>query len=284
MPGANTRALAKAATLDCDALIFDLEDAVAVASKDTARDNVVKALVNTDYGHRELIVRVNGLDTPWGAEDIRAIAHLPLHAVLVPKVDDAHMVRAAHAAIETAFEEASPAAVMPSLWAMIESPKSIIELPHICTASPMLQALVMGTSDLVRDLKAAHLANREPLLYALSATVNAARAHRLCVLDGVHLDFRNAETFRATCEQGRALGFDGRTLIHPSQVETANKIFGFSAEDIEYARRVLDAWQRAEAEGLGVVELDGQLIENLHADDARRLLALAESLQNRAKR
>ena len=281
MPGANTRALAKAATLDCDALIFDLEDAVAPASKDLARANVVDALGGTDYGHRELIVRVNGLDTPWGAADVQAVAHLPLHAVLFPKIDDAGMVLKAQAATVAAFEQAGRSEELPALWAMIESPKSIIELPQICTASSALQVLVMGTSDLVRDLSAAHQANREPLLYALSATVNAARAYGLDVLDGVHLDFRNAETFRATCEQGKALGFDGRTLIHPSQVEVANKTFGFSAEDIEHASRVLEAWQRAEAAGRGVVELDGQLVENLHADDARALLALAEALKRR---
>jgi len=279
MPGANTRALEKAAALDCDALIFDLEDAVAPATKGLARDNVVAALTKTNYAHRELIVRVNGLDTPWGADDVAAIAGLPIQAVLFPKVDNAQMVVAAADAL--AAGERVTGVSAPPLWAMIESPKSILNLEQICSAHPSLEVLVMGTSDLVRDLRARHVENREPLIYALSAAVNAARAFGLEVLDGVHLDFRNLESFRLSCQQGRALGFDGRTLIHPSQIDFANEIYGFSAQDVAQAQRIIDVWQRAEAEGLGVVELDGQLIENLHATEAQRVLALAQALAAR---
>jgi len=281
MPGANTRALEKAATLDCDALIFDLEDAVAPAAKATARDNVVAMLNNTNYAHRELIVRVNALDTPWGADDVRAIAGLPLQAVLFPKVDNAQILVSAAQSLAVAAESAGVAS--PPLWAMIESPASILNLNSICSAHKDLAVLVMGTSDLVRDLRATHAESREPLLYALSATVIAARAHGLEVLDGVHLDFRNQQSFRTTSEQGRALGFDGRTLIHPSQIEPANEIFGLSAEDVAHAERVVEVWKRAEAAGQGVVELDGQLIENLHAADAARTLALAAALSLRNK-
>lgn len=279
MPGANTRALAKAATLDCDALIFDLEDAVAPASKAVARDNVVAALNASDYGHRELIVRVNGLDTPWGADDVAAVAGLGVHAVLFPKIDSAEMVAAAADTVAQTARECE--VLMPPLWAMIESPQSIMNLEQICLAHSSLAVLVMGTSDLVRDLRASHLESREPLIYSLSAAVTAARAFDLEILDGVHLDFRNLESFRATCQQGRAMGFDGRTLIHPSQIDSANEIFGFSAEDVEQAQRIVEVWERAEKQGVGVVELDGQLIENLHASDARRTLALAAALAER---
>jgi len=279
MPGANTRALEKAATLDCDALIFDLEDAVAPSAKAAARDNVVAALKNNDYAHRELVVRVNGLDTPWGADDVSAVAALPLNAVLFPKVDSAAMVvDAAEALVATA---AVASVTPPPVWAMIESPASLLKLEQICSAHGALEVLVMGTSDLVRDLRARHVESREPLLFALSAAVTAARAFDLDILDGVHLDFRNLESFRTTCEQGRGLGFDGRTLIHPSQVDIANEIYGFSAEDLALAERIIEVWERAEAKGLGVVELDGQLIENLHAAEARRTLAFAKELRER---
>jgi len=281
MPGANTRALEKAATLDCDALIFDLEDAVAPQAKATARDNVVAMLNSTDYAHRELIVRVNGLDTPWGADDVRAVAGLPLQAVLFPKVDSAKTLLSAAESLAVAAKDTGVLA--PPLWAMIESPASIMNLQQICSAHEDLTVLVMGTSDLVRDLRGSHVASREPLIYALSAAVMAARASGLEVLDGVHLDFRNLDSFRTTCEQGRALGFDGRTLIHPTQIDPANEIYGFSADDVAHAERVIEVWQRAEAAGQGVVELDGQLIENLHADDARRTLALAAALGERSK-
>ncbi len=181
------------------------------------------------------------------------------------------------------MEEAATAVALapPPLWAMIESPLAIMRLSEICAAHPALAVLVMGTSDLVRDLRARHLENREPLLYALSASVTAARAFGLEVLDGVHLDFRNLESFRTSCEQGRAMGFDGRSLIHPGQIDPANEIYGFSASEVAQAQRVIDTWNEAEAQGLGVVELDGQLIENLHAADAKRLLRLSQALAER---
>lgn len=279
MPGANTRALDKAVSLDCDGLIFDLEDAVAPAAKTTARDNVVAAIARVNYGHRELIVRVNGLDTPWGADDVAAVAGLPIDGLLFPKIDTAAMLQAAAAAV-AAVAVAQNVQPLP-LWAMIESPRSVLNLEAISTAHPTLAVLVMGTSDLVSDLRAAHLEGREPLLYALSRTVTVARAYGLDALDGVHLDFRNLATFRSSCEQGRAMGFDGRSLIHPEQVDIANAVYGFSAADVEHARQVIAVWDRAQAQGSGVVELDGQLIENLHAAQAQRLLAMVTQLEQR---
>lgn len=278
MPGANTRALEKAASLDCDGVIFDLEDAVSADAKNQARDNVVAAINSRDYGHRELIVRVNALATPWGADDVAAVANLPIDGVLFPKIDTPAMLQEAAAALTAASsirEQPLP------LWAMIESPLSILNLETICRAESGLQVLVMGTSDLVRDLRAQHVIDREPLVYALSRAVTVARAFALDVLDGVHLDFRNLASFRTSCEQGRAMGFDGRSLIHPGQVDLANEIYGFSAVDIDHARRLLDVWERAQAQGLGVVELDGQLVENLHAAQAERLLQMAAALKDR---
>ena len=279
MPGANTRALGKAATLDCDGLIFDLEDAVAPDAKSAARANVVEALKTNNYGHRELIVRVNPLASEWGVEDLSAVAGLPIHGILFPKIESDDMLNAAATALVDAAAAQSQAPL--PLWAMVESPLSILQLPRICAASARLAVLVLGTSDLVRELRAQHTVDRQPLAYALSAAVTAARAHGLDVLDGVHLDFRNLDSFRSSCEQGRAMGFDGRSLIHPSQIDIANEIYGYSAADVEHAERIIAVWKQAQASGLGVVELEGQLIENLHAADAERLLAISAALSTR---
>ncbi len=293
MPGANARAQQKATQLDCDGLIFDLEDAVAPAAKASARTNIVHSLTTTDYGRRERIVRVNGLDTPWGAADVAALDGVALDAVLFPKIESAAMVDAAAAALaglqpgKTA--DAKGQQVRPQLWLMIESPRSILALEAIAEAllranasCEVSGALVMGTSDLVQELRAQHVTNREPLLFALSRAVTVARAHGLDILDGVHLDFRNLDTFRTSCEQGRALGFDGRSLIHPGQVELANAIYGFSDAVVEHAKAVLRVWNEAKAQGLGVVELDGQLIENLHALEAQRVLAMSVAIGSQA--
>ncbi|MEM7217869.1 MAG: CoA ester lyase [Pseudomonadota bacterium] len=276
LPGVNERAQAKAAALDCDALIFDLEDAVAPDAKAAARERVRQSLLEHDYGHRELLLRINALSTPWGGDDVRAGARLPVAGYVLPKVESALEVRAAAEAL------AAAGAGEFALWLMIESPASVLALEELCAAHPAVRVLVMGTSDLVQDLRASHTPGREGLLYALSKAVTCARAFGLEALDGVHLDFRNAETFASTCRQGRALGFDGRTLIHPDQIAPANEIYGIADADVERARRVLAAWDAAVAAGVGVVELDGQLVENLHADEARRLLDVAAALTRRA--
>lgn len=275
MPGANERAMEKAKSLDCDAIIFDLEDAVSVEAKSAARAAVARMISGGGYGHRELIVRVNGLDTPWGPDDIAAVAGLPIQGLLFPKVESIQQLRS----IETATGAAG-AGQLP-LWIMIETPLGVLNAMALACGSPRLRVLVMGTSDLVKELRATHAELRANISYALQHCVLCARAAGLDVLDGVHLDFRNLESFRSTCEQGRSLGFDGKTLIHPTQIEIANSTFGYSVEQIEDARAVLGVWEVAQAAGKGVAELDGRLIENLHAAEAQRILAFAESLDRR---
>ncbi|MGR9090434.1 MAG: HpcH/HpaI aldolase/citrate lyase family protein [Gammaproteobacteria bacterium] len=275
LPGANTRALDKARTLPCDSLILDLEDAVAPSNKGAARANVAAAVRAGGFGYRELIVRVNGLDTPWGHDDLRAVADLELAAVLFPKVDSAAAVPTLIEALDAAGGQALP------LWLMIESPASILNVAAIACASPRIAALVAGTSDLVQALRARHTATRHNLAFALQQCVTAARAAGIDVLDGVHLDFRNAESLRQACAAARDMGFDGKTLIHPSQIDIANECFAPDPEAVAHAERVLETWQAALADGRGVAELDGQLIENLHAVEAERTLAYTRALDAR---
>ena len=233
MPGANSRAMEKAKTLDCDGIIFDLEDAVAPSAKAQARDQVEAAVSGGGYGHRELIVRVNALDTPWGEADLAMAARLPVAALLFPKVESATALRAIEAATIAAGGGDK------ALWIMLETPLGVLNAPDIAAASDALAVLVMGTSDLVKELRATHTPGRENLAYALQSCVLAARAAGLEILDGVHLDFRNLDTLRQACADGVAMGFDGKTLIHPAQIDCANQTFGPSAEDIEHARKVL---------------------------------------------
>jgi len=275
MPGANQRALVKARDLPCDGIIFDLEDAVAVDAKALAREQVCAATRAGGYGHRELVVRVNGLDTPWGRDDVAACAGLPIAGLLFPKVESVAQVDQIVAAVDAAGAPGLP------LWFMIETPLAVLDVRAIASRTPRLTCLVMGTSDLVKELRATHTPGRENLGYALQHCVTVARACGLDILDGVHLDFRNEASFRQVCEQGRAMGFDGKTLIHPTQVEIANAVFGFDAAQIEQARRVLETWRAAQQAGKGVAELDGKLIENLHAAEAERVLAFAGALAAR---
>lgn len=275
MPGANERAMEKARTLDCDAIIFDLEDAVAADAKASARDKVRAMVAGGGYGHRELIVRVNGLDTPWGRDDLAMAAVLPVDALLFPKVESAAQV----AEIETAADLAGGRSL--PLWLMIETPRGVLDVRDVGSASDRVAALVMGTSDLVKELRATHTPDRDNLAYALQHCVLAARSLGLDVLDGVHLDFRDLDSFRMLCEQGRAMGFDGKTLIHPTQIDIANQIFGYDDASVADAQAVLAAWESAQAAGKGVAELDGRLIENLHAAEAQRVLAFAQALAAR---
>ena len=275
MPGANERAMDKARSLDCDSIIFDLEDAVAADAKAAAREKVCAAVTAGGYGHRELIVRVNGPDTPWGLADLAAVSRLPVDALLFPKVETAAQVREIEAAVDRAGGGSLP------FWLMIETPRGVLDVREVADASARIAVLVMGTSDLVKELRASHTADRHNLVYALQYCVLAARAAGVDILDGVHLDFRNLESFRMLCEQGRAMGFDGKTLIHPTQVDIANEVFGFDAEAVADARAVLAAWEAARAAGKGVAELDGRLIENLHAAEAERVLAFARAIEGR---
>jgi citrate lyase subunit beta/citryl-CoA lyase len=278
MPGANTRALEKARGLPADALILDLEDAVAPDAKPAARANVAAALAAGGYGARELVLRVNGLATPWGHDDLVAAARMTLDAVLLPKVESADAVRQAEGVLRTAA--ASPTL---ALWCMMETPLGMLKAAEIAAASPRVACLVMGTSDLTKDLHARHTRDRLPLLTSLGLCLLAARAYGLAVLDGVHLDLADDEAFAAQCRQGRELGFDGKTLIHPKTIAAANAAFAPAAEEVEWSRRVIAAHAEAEAQGKGVVLVDGRLIENLHVEDARRTVTLAEQIAAMAR-
>jgi citrate lyase subunit beta / citryl-CoA lyase len=275
MPGANLRALEKARSLPCDGVIFDLEDAVAADAKAQARDHVVAALEQGGYGYREVVVRVNGLDTPWGADDVAAVAALPVDAVLFPKVQTTAQIDGILESLDRAGGAAKP------FWIMIETPQAVLDVRALAGHSDRLTVLVMGTSDLVKELRAQHTESRHNLAYALQHCVLAARAEGVDLLDGVHLDFRNLDSFQRACEQARQMGFDGKTLIHPGQVDVANDVFGFADEAVAHARRVLQVWSDASAAGKGVAVLDGQLIENLHAAEAERVLAFAEAISAR---
>jgi citrate lyase subunit beta/citryl-CoA lyase len=273
MPGSNDRALEKAQTLAADALIFDLEDAVVPEAKAAARAKVCEAAGSGNYGRREIIIRCNGLDTPWGADDIAAVAISGAAAILAPKIESAQMVHDIDARMSAAGAPAEQA-----IWCMMETPLGILRAAEIAAASPRLGCFVMGTSDLVKDLHARHTEMRLPMLTSLSLTILAARAHGLAVLDGVYLGIKDAEGYRAACAQGLELGFDGKTLIHPSQIEAANAAFGLSADDVVQARRVIEAFAAAAAEGKAVAVLDGHLVENLHVDIAQRQVAMAGAI------
>lgn len=273
MPGANARALDKARSLDADALILDLEDAVAPHAKAQAREQVADALRTGGYGRRECIVRINALDTPWGLQDVQAIARCGADAVLLPKVQSAEQL----AALAQALDAAGAPADLP-LWAMAETPLGFLRLDVIAGGHPRLAAIVVGTSDLVKDLHARHTPSREETLLARSMAVMAARAHGLAVLDGVHLDLHDDAGLEAACKQGRDQGFDGKTLIHPKQIAAANAAFAPTKEELATARKRLDAWRAAQAAGQGVAVVDGALVENLHALDAERQLALAAAI------
>ena len=273
MPGANTRALEKAKSLPADSLILDLEDAVAPDAKAQARENIRAALV-TGFGHREAVVRINGLNTQWGLDDLRAFADTKADAILLPKVESASQIRE----VASLLKQFNPASAM-KIWAMIETPLAIFKLPEIASSHPMLEALVLGTSDLVKDLHARHTPNRVESQTALSLSVLAARAHQLCVLDGVHLSLDDEDGLRQSCIQGRDMGFDGKTLIHPSQIAFANQIFGPSPEEIDEARQRITAYEAAISSGAGIAVLNGKLVEELHIQDAKRILALANAIE-----
>jgi citrate lyase subunit beta/citryl-CoA lyase len=273
MPGANARALEKSRTLPADALIFDLEDAVAPDTKLTARSQIIQAVEAGGYGKREILIRTNGLNTPWGYDDLVAVAKAGADAVLLPKVESAEMVRQAESVLES---HGAPSNL--AIWCMMETPRGMLHAEEIADASPRLGGLVMGTSDLAKDLQAQHTAMRLPLITALGLCLLAARAARIAILDGVFLDLNDHEGFVDSCRQGAELGFDGKTLIHPKQLAAANEVFGPSEEELRLSRRIIDAYAAAEAEGKGVVVVDGKLIEKLHVDHAERVVALAKAI------
>lgn len=273
VPGANPRAIAKARTLDPDIFAFDLEDSVAPDAKASARAALASALGARFDPRREVTVRVNGLRTPWGRDDLAAGASMAVDGVLLPKVESADEVREAEQVLMAA---GAPATL--GLWCMIETPLGVLEARAIAGASTRVVAIVMGTEDLAKDLGAEPGRDRLSLMTALQTGLLAARANGLAAIDGIHADLGDEEGFAAACRQGRALGFDGKSLIHPKTIATANGIFGPSADQCAQAARIVAAHHAAVAAGSGVTVLDGRLVERLHVEAAERLLALAGAI------
>ncbi|MEJ6477509.1 MAG: CoA ester lyase [Octadecabacter sp.] len=266
IPGSKERALDKARGLECDVILFDLEDAVAVDEKANARATLAAQLAKGGYGARMRIVRINALDTPWGVGDAEAVAQMDCDAVLLPKVDSAADIDAL-------------AAIVPNLpiWAMMESPLGVLNAAAIA-AHHRVQGFVLGTNDLAKDLNTRTVANREPLLMSLQMCLLAARAHGVIALDGVYNAFKDDDGLRAECEQGRDMGFDGKTLIHPAQLAIANAAFAPTDAEIDLANRQIAALEAAEAAGQGVAVVDGKIVENLHIVTARATLAKAKAI------
>jgi citrate lyase subunit beta / citryl-CoA lyase len=278
MPGSNARALEKAKSIAADALILDLEDAVALEAKETARAQVCAAVRSGGYGHRELVIRVNALDTPWGKADLAAAAAAAPDAILLPKPGTgADIVRATEALAHAGAPDKT------RLWAMIETPLAIVNLQDIASASKRqgarLACFVVGLNDLVKETRADLSINRRPALYWLSAALTAARAYGLDVLDGVYNNFKDAEGYKRECVHGRRLGFDGKTLIHPDQVAVANEVFAPPAAEVAFARKIIAAFAQPEAKGKGVITVEGRMVELLHAEMAARTVAIAEAIE-----
>ncbi len=282
MPGSNARALEKAKSLPADALILDLEDAVAPGAKETARRQVCDAVKDGGYGHRELVIRINALDTPWGKADLEAAAAAAPDAILLPKPNaGADIARATEALIAAGAPDKT------RLWAMIETPLAILNLADIGAASRLPKArlccFVLGTNDLVKETRADLSVNRRPALYWLSAAITAARAYGLDVLDGVYNNFKDAEGYRRECVHGRRLGFDGKTLIHPDQVAVANEVFAPPEAEVAFAKKIIAAFDQPENRGKGVITVDGRMVELLHAEMARHTVAIADAIRERSR-
>ena len=273
MPGSKERALEKARSLPADGLILDLEDAVGIAEKETARGLVAETVRRRPFGRREVIIRINGLDSPWGGADLEMAAVTGPDAILVPKVENAAAVPTVAARLATLG-----APERTRIWAMMETPLAMLNAPEIAASSPRLSCLVMGTNDLVKELQAEHTETRTPVVTALGLCVLAARAYKLSILDGVYNAIKDEDRLRASCIQGREMGFDGKTLIHPAQIAVTNEIFGPSEAELDLARRYVEALGKAEAAGRGVAVVDGRLVENLHVENAKRLLAQSKAI------
>jgi citrate lyase subunit beta / citryl-CoA lyase len=272
MPAANERALEKAKGISTDAIIFDLEDAVSPDSKDIARTQAVAAVNSGEYGKRELTIRCNALATPWGHADVAAAAQACVSAVVIPKINSVAEVNEVSAALDAA---GAPKEMM--IWAMIETPTAIFDCREIA-AHPRVPVLIMGTNDLAKELRAAQVPGRAPLYPSLHMALLAAREAGKTILDGVYNDIKNADGFRDECVQGLQMGFDGKTLIHPDQVGIANDVWSPTEAEVAHAREVIAAFDEALAAGKGVVQLNGRMIENLHVDNARRAIAIAEAI------
>ncbi|HBP15972.1 MAG TPA: CoA ester lyase [Gammaproteobacteria bacterium] len=272
MPGINERAMEKARSLRCDVIIFDLEDAVAPDSKIHARGLVREVIERGGYGNRELVVRCNGIETPWCHDDVETMVTTDVDGLLFPKVERAEQVYEIRRRLDALDGPKK------NVWVMIETPRGVTNVEKI--AESPADVLVMGTSDLVADLRAQHTDNRDSVLYALSRCVNAARSEQRDILDGVHLDLENNNSLEKVCEQGRSLGFDGKCLIHPSQIATANRIFGVDEDALLRAKQITEIWAEALSAGKGVAVMNGQLIEKLHYEEACRLIAYSELIED----
>lgn len=278
MPAHNERAIAKSRTLDCDVVILDLEDAVAPDSKTSARTTAQTALDEGGFNPREIAVRVNGIGSEWHMDDVSAFANLPLDALVLPKAEEPEEIYRLGEQMDALGYHPDVA-----LWLMAETPTGVLNARALCRAHTRVEVLIMGTSDLAKCLRIPATIEREGLIHALSQCVLAAREAHIDVLDGVCLDLENTELYRAQCEQGRTLGFDGKTLIHPSQIALANRIFAPSEDEISHAQAITIAWNDAIAQGEGLCVLHGKLVENLHAEEATRILALSEAIQARTQ-
>jgi citrate lyase subunit beta/citryl-CoA lyase len=272
MPSSNERALEKAKSIACDALIFDLEDAVAPDAKEAARANAVAAARSGEYGKREITIRCNGLETPWGADDITAAATSGVAAVVIPKVSSVEYLDD----VARRLSEAGAPDDM-TIWAMVETPTAIMDIRSIAHHT-RVNVLVMGNNDLAKELRTGVLPERTPLVPHLAMALLGAREAGKVILDGVYNDVRDADGFLVEAEQGKAMGFDGKTLVHPSQVDPANEVWAPSADEIEFSRRVIEAFDGAKADGRGVVTVDGRMIEHLHVENAHRILAVADAI------
>ncbi len=281
MPGSNARALEKAKTLDADALILDLEDAVAPNAKETARAAVIAAVKAGGYGRREIAIRVNGLATPWGKDDLTAAATAGADAILIPKVNNAGDLVAVRALLQTG---GAPAPL--ALWAMMETPLAILNAANIAAAGPSaahpLTVFIMGTNDLAKETRAGFGAGRVAMVPWLSTCVLAARTAGIDAIDGVFNNISDEAGLRAECEQGRLLGMDGKTLIHPSQIAPCNEAYSPAATEVEWARKVIAAFEAPENAGKGAISLEGRMVELLHAEMARRVVAIADAIAARA--
>jgi len=277
MPGSNARALEKARDIPADTLILDLEDAVAPDAKATARDQVCAAVRAGGYGRRELVIRVNGVNTPWFKDDLAAAVEANPAAILIPKVSAPETLQQIGAQLNGLWAE-------PGLrvWAMIETPLAILDAERIARAArdprTRLSCFVLGTNDLAKETRARFVPGRAPMLPWLTSAILAARAHGIDVLDGVYNDMKNEDGFRAECEQGRDLGFDGKTLIHPNQVALANAVFAPDEAELAQARSIIAAFAEPENQGKGAIQLGGRMVELLHAEMAKRVVALGEAI------
>jgi citrate lyase subunit beta/citryl-CoA lyase len=277
MPGSNARALEKAKTLAVDGVVLDLEDSVAPDAKETARQQVADAVKAGGFGSREVFIRVNGVDTPWHAEDVSAAAHAAPDAILVPKVSSADTLElVGRRLLDMHIDQKT------RVWAMIETPLAIFNILSIAAeardSESRLAGLIMGTNDLAKDTRARLVPGRAPMLGWLSLCVAAARIHGIDIIDGVYNDLADEKGFAAECAQGAELGFDGKTLVHPNQIAPCNKAFSPSANEVAQARKLMEAFERPENKDKGVVSLDGRMVERLHADMARRTVMIAEAI------